>query len=76
MTFIKALLFPLAVCVALLMSEYELWSLDEYWGGASDNAFSPPAIGCNGKSAIAIDAGTCLLCLVVAPADDDDAGGD
>jgi hypothetical protein len=75
MTLIKALLIPLAVCVALLVPEYELWCLDEYWSGTPDEAFSPPATIRSGNSAVDRDEGTCLLCLG-APGDDDDAGDD
>lgn len=73
MTFVKALLFPLAVCVALLVSEYEVWCLDDCWTDTSDDAFSLPAVGSRDASAIAVDPPICLLCTVVAPADDDDA---
>jgi hypothetical protein len=73
MTFIKALLFPLAVCVVLLLPEYELGCLDEYWSGAADDAFSPSAIDSSDRSGGSPDERACLLCSVIAPADDDDA---
>jgi hypothetical protein len=71
MTFIKALLFPLAVCVVLLLPEYELDCLDEYWSGTADDEFSPPAIGSNGWSDIVPDERACPPpCSAVVPADD------
>ncbi len=73
MTFVKALLFPLAVCVALLVSEYEVWCLDDCWTDTSDLALSLPAVSSSDESAIAVDVPTCLLCTVVAPGDDDDS---
>jgi hypothetical protein len=72
MTFVKALLFPLAVCAALLLSEYEVWCLDDCGIDVSDAAFSPTVSGSD-ERLIAVDALSCLLCTVVAPADDDDA---
>jgi hypothetical protein len=76
MTFVKALLFPLAVCVALLASEYEVWCLDECWTDVSDVAISLPAVSRSDGGAIARDAFDCPLCAVVTPADDDDADDD
>jgi hypothetical protein len=73
MTFVKALLFPLAVCVALLLSEYEVWCLDDCGIDVSDAAFFSPTVSSSDESLIAVDALNCLLCTVVAPADDDDA---
>jgi hypothetical protein len=72
MTFVKALLFPLAVCAALLLSEYEVWCLDDCGIDVSDTAFSP-TVSSSDESQIAVDAMGCLLCTVLAPADDDDA---
>jgi hypothetical protein len=72
MTFVKALLFPLAVCAALLLSEYEVWCLDDCGIDVSDAAFFP-TVSSSDESLTAVDALSCLLCTVVAPADDDDA---
>lgn len=72
MTFVKVLLFPLAVCVALLVSEYEVWCLDDCRIDTLDAAFSPTVSGSD-ESAVAVDVLSCLLCTVVAPGDDDDA---
>jgi hypothetical protein len=72
-TFVKALLFPLAVCIALLVSEYEVWCLEDCWTDISTGAFSPPAARSSDESAFAVDARMCLLCWVVAPGDDEDA---
>lgn len=72
MTFVKALLFPLAVCVALLLSEYEVWCLDDCGVDVSDAAFSP-TVSSSDESAIAMDPVGCLLGPVVAPGDDDGA---
>jgi hypothetical protein len=76
MTPIKAFLFPPAVRVALLVSECEPRSLDEYWSGAPDDALSPPAIGFRREREIGPDACTCLLCSAAAPGGDDDADED
>jgi hypothetical protein len=79
MTFIKALLLPLAVCVALLVPEYELWCLDENWSGAPDEAVSLPTIGSRGQSEIVLNGCTRLLWSVITPGtpgDDDDADDD
>ena len=73
MTLIKALLLPLAVCVALLVPEYELWSLDEGWSGAPDHALAAFANSGSGESEAALGECTYLLCPLVAPDDDDDA---
>ena len=76
MTFIKALLLPLAVCVALLVPEYELWCLEENWSGASDEAISLLAIGGSGPCEIVLNGCMRLLCAVMTPGDDDDADDD
>lgn len=76
MTFIKALLFPLAVFVALLALQYELWCLDDYWSATPADASSSLAINCSGESEIALDEFTCLVCSVAAPGDDDDVDDD
>ena len=55
MTFIKAPLLPLAVCVAFLVPEYELWFLDENWSGAPDEAVSLLAIGIGGQCEIVLN---------------------
>ncbi len=73
MTFVKALLFPLAVCVALLLSEYEVWCLDDCGIDTSDTAFFSPTVSSSDESAIAVDALSCPLCAVVAPGNDDGA---
>ena len=64
MTFIKTILFPIAVCAALLLPEYELWCLDDDWSEASDNALPLSAVG-SGVGGI-----TFLLCPVVRSDDD------
>jgi hypothetical protein len=76
MTFIKALLLPLAVCVALLVPEYELWCLDEDWSGASGQAISLLAIGISGQCEIVLNGCRCLLCSFMTPGYDDDADDD
>jgi hypothetical protein len=76
MTFIKVLLLPLAVCVAMLVSETELQCLDEYEGGAPDDALFPPPISFRSKGQVAPDPCPDLWCSVVAPGDDDDSDDD
>jgi hypothetical protein len=75
MTFIKALLFPLAVYVALLVPEYELWCLDGCWSDTSDDVFSRRDHG-SGESEIVANDQMCLLCLAVAPWEDDESDDD
>jgi hypothetical protein len=75
MTFIKALLFPLAVYVALLVPEYELRWLDGYWSDTAGEVFSPRDHG-SGQSGIAADGYMCLLCSAVAPWEDDESDDD
>jgi hypothetical protein len=76
MTFIKILLFPLAVCVALLVAESGLSHFDEYWSGTPGGGFSGAAIGFRGEGEIAAHACMSLLCSLVAPASDDDDDDD
>ncbi len=73
MTFVKALLFPLAVCAALLLSEYEVWCLDDCGIDASDAASFSPPVSSSDESAVAVDALACLLSPVITPGDDDDS---
>ena len=70
MAFIITLLFPLAVCVALLVPEYELWSRD-YWIDTPDGASSLLAIS---GSAIKLAPVGCAESQgwIVPPWDDDD----
>jgi hypothetical protein len=75
MTFIKALLFPLAVYVALLVPEYELWCLDGYWSDTSDEVFSPRGHG-SGESEVAAYNQMCLPYSAVAPWEDDESDDD
>lgn len=75
MTFIKALLFPLAVYVALLVPEYELWCLDGYWNDTSDDVFSARDPG-GDESGIAADDQMFPLCSAVAPWEDDESDDD
>jgi hypothetical protein len=72
MTFIKALLFPLAVLVALLVPEYEIWCLDGYWSDTSDDVFSSRDGG--GEGEVAADDRICPL--AVAPWEDDESDDD
>jgi hypothetical protein len=74
MTSINSLLFPLAVCTALLVPEYELWCLDDCWSDMWDDAFSLPAISCSDERPVALDERTCRLCSIVPPGEDDDSG--
>jgi hypothetical protein len=75
MTFIKALLFLLAVYVALLVPKYELRCLDGYWSDTSDDVFSPRDHG-SGASEIAADDLMCPLYSAVAPWEDDESDDD
>jgi hypothetical protein len=75
MTFIKALLFPLAVYVALLVPEFELWCLDGYWSDTSDDLFSPRD-HVSGESEIAAHDQMCPLCSTAAPWEDDESDDD
>jgi hypothetical protein len=75
MTFVKALLFPLAVYVALLVPKYELQWLDGYWSDTSGGVFSARDHG-RGDSAIAADHQMCPLCSAVAPWEDDESDDD
>jgi len=75
MTFIKALLFPLAVYVALLVPDCELWCLDGYWSDTSGEVLFPRDHG-SGESGIAADNYVCPLCSAVAPWEDDESDDD
>jgi hypothetical protein len=75
MTFIKALLFLLAVYVALLVPKYELRCLDGYWNDTSNDVFSPCDHG-SAASEITADHSICPLCLAVAPWEDDESDDD
>ena len=75
MTFIKALLFPLAVYVALLVPEYELWCLDGYWSDTSDDVLSPLDYGSREGGIVARDR-MFPLCSAVTPWEDDESDDD
>ena len=75
MTFIKVLLFPLAVSVALLVPKYELRWLDGYWSATPGQVFSARDHG-RGESGIAVDGYMCLLCSAAAPWADDESDDD
>ncbi|HZR77512.1 hypothetical protein [Bradyrhizobium sp.] len=71
MAFVKTLLFPLAVCGALLLPEYELWSLD-YWSDTPGGASSLLAISGGATSKLDPVGYADSQGWMVAPWDDDD----
>lgn len=71
MAFVKTLLFPLAVCVALLLPEYELWSLD-HWSATPDGASSLLVISGSAISKLAPVSYADMQDWIVVPWDDDD----
>ena len=73
MTFIKALLIPLAVTVAWLVPKYELRWLDGYWSGTSGGVFSARDLGRGDRALAAV---ICPLCSAVAPWEDDESDDD
>lgn len=74
MTSIHALLFPLAVCAALLVPEYELWCLDDYWSDTWIDAFL--VIGSNNESGPEAEEGICPPCSIATRGDNDDFDDD
>ena len=71
MAYIKTLLFPLAVCAALLLPEYELWSLDD-WIDTPDGATSLLAISDSAISKLVPVGYADSQGWIVLPWDDDD----
>ena len=68
---IKPLLFPLAICLALLMPEYVLGCLDAWWGNAPIEALFYSALDDVAGGEVSPSACACFPCLIVAPAEGD-----